>query len=127
MTRRDLVAVLAGDGHGSRSVREHGCGERTFSPPTCRPRGLSSDDPPLRLAGKQFDYLRIQARSFGIDRCLMEQSGSNGRVSVIGIPRGTELLRHVNMLGWSARWIASIGLDPSLFGIHSLRRTKAIL
>ena len=24
-------------------------------------------------------------------------------------------------------WIASIGLDPSLFGTHSLRRTKATL
>jgi hypothetical protein len=24
-----------------------------------------------------------------------------------------------------SRWIASIGLDPSLFGTHSLRRTKA--
>ena len=26
-----------------------------------------------------------------------------------------------------ARWIAGIGLDPSLFGTHSLRRTKATL
>jgi integrase len=26
-----------------------------------------------------------------------------------------------------AEWIASIGLDPSLFGTHSLRRTKATL
>ena len=25
------------------------------------------------------------------------------------------------------KWIASIGLDPSLFGTHSLRRTKATL
>jgi integrase len=24
-------------------------------------------------------------------------------------------------------WIASIGLDPSLFGTHSLRRTKVLL
>ena len=26
-----------------------------------------------------------------------------------------------------AKWIASIGLDPSVFGTHSLRRTKATL
>ena len=26
-----------------------------------------------------------------------------------------------------SKWIASIGLDPSLFGTHSLRRTKATL
>jgi integrase len=26
-----------------------------------------------------------------------------------------------------SEWIASIGLDPHLFGIHSLRRTKATL
>ena len=26
-----------------------------------------------------------------------------------------------------SRWIASVGLDPSLFGTHSLRRTKAAL
>jgi integrase len=26
-----------------------------------------------------------------------------------------------------SRWIAGIGLDPSLFGTHSLRRTKATL
>jgi hypothetical protein len=25
------------------------------------------------------------------------------------------------------QWIASIGLDPSFFGTHSLRRTKATL
>src|SRR3984893_3085021 len=30
----DLVAVLAGDGHGSRPFREHGGGERTVAPPT---------------------------------------------------------------------------------------------
>ena len=26
-----------------------------------------------------------------------------------------------------ASWVASIGLDPTLFGTHSLRRTKATL
>ena len=26
-----------------------------------------------------------------------------------------------------ARWVTSIGLDPTLYGTHSLRRTKAIL
>jgi integrase len=26
-----------------------------------------------------------------------------------------------------AGWIASVGLDPHIFGIHSLRRTKATL
>jgi hypothetical protein len=26
-----------------------------------------------------------------------------------------------------AKWAASIGLDPSVFGIHSLHRTKATL
>ena len=27
----NLVAVLAGDGHGSRPIGEHGCGERAFA------------------------------------------------------------------------------------------------
>ena len=31
------------------------------------------------------------------------------------------------MLGCLSEWIASIGLDPHLFGTHSLRRTKATL
>jgi integrase len=31
------------------------------------------------------------------------------------------------MLGWYTSGVAAIGLDPALFGTHSLRRTKASL
>ena len=30
-------------------------------------------------------------------------------------------------LGFVGDWVASIGLDPSKFGTHSLRRTRAVL
>jgi hypothetical protein len=31
------------------------------------------------------------------------------------------------MRAWLMKWVASVGLDPTLFGTHSLRRTKATL
>ena len=44
-----------------------------------------------------------------------------------GAAAGVAPLRHGQYARSVARWIASIGLDPSRFGTHSLRRTKATL
>jgi integrase len=41
-----------------------------------------------------------------------------------GKDRGLSTRQYARLL---SEWIASIGLDPSLFGTHSLRRTKATL
>jgi hypothetical protein len=68
----DLVALLPGDGNGSRPIREHGRGKRTFAPPTRCPRLLSTHDPPFRLAGQQLDHLRVQVGGIGMDRCVTE-------------------------------------------------------
>ena len=71
----DLVAVLAGDGHGSRPFGEHGGGERTVTPPTRCPGRLSTNDPSFRLAGQQLNHLRVQVRSVGVDRRIVEHDG----------------------------------------------------
>ena len=41
-----------------------------------------------------------------------------------GCDRAITTRQYARLVG---KWIASIGLDPSLFGTHSLRRTKATL
>ena len=38
--------------------------------------------------------------------------------------RGLTTRQYARLVGY---WVASIGLDPSKFGTHSLRRTKAVL
>jgi integrase len=43
---------------------------------------------------------------------------AGGRERCLSTPQYARLL---------SEWIASIGLDPTLFGTHSLRRTKATL
>jgi integrase len=40
------------------------------------------------------------------------------------LPAGVASANYARLL---SEWIASIGLDPKLFGTHSLRRTKATL
>jgi len=49
-------------------------------------------------------------------------SSSSAAVAV-----GTALSRRDSTPGSFHNWIAGIGLDPSFFGTHSLRRTKATL
>jgi len=60
------------------------------------------------------EYLRTTCRSAG--EFLF--SGRNGRGDRLSTRQYARL---------PAKWIASVGLDPSRFGIHSLRRTKAAL
>jgi integrase len=58
----------------------------------------------LKVAGKRpGDFLFNGRRGFG--RCMSTR-------------------QHARLL---AGWLASVGLDPKLFGTHSLRRTKATL
>ena len=47
-----------------------------------------------------------------------------GHVSIVAFPRCMTMRQYARLL---SEWIASIGLDPNLFGTHSLRRTKATL
>jgi integrase len=42
----------------------------------------------------------------------------------LGSGRGLSTRQYARLV---SEWIASVGLDPSLFGTHSLRRTKATL
>ena len=42
----------------------------------------------------------------------------------VGSSRSLTTRQYARLLG---KWIASVGLDPHLFGSHSLRRTKATL
>jgi len=41
-----------------------------------------------------------------------------------GVERSMTTRQHARLV---AEWIGSVGLDPRLFGTHSLRRTKATL
>ena len=60
------------------------------------------------------DYLRVAAKTAG-------QYLFTGRHGLGGCMTTRQYARLVS------EWIASIGLDPNLFGTHSLRRTKATL
>lgn len=60
------------------------------------------------------EYLRIAGRSAG-EFLFAGRNGRSGRLST---------RQYARLL---SKWIASIGLDSSRFGTHSLRRTKAAL
>ena len=59
-------------------------------------------------------YLASQSRKPG-DYLFIGRHGSN---------RSLSTRQYARLL---SKWIAGIGLDPSLFGTHSIRRTKATL
>jgi len=73
--QRELVAVLSGDGQGSRPARHHRSRERPLAAPARRPEGLGADEPPIRLARQQLDHLGVQFCRFGIYRRFAEQTG----------------------------------------------------
>jgi integrase len=60
------------------------------------------------------DYLRATGKRLG-DYLFTGRRGSNVSLTT---------RQYARLL---AEWIASVGLDPHLFGTHSLRRTKATL
>jgi integrase len=60
------------------------------------------------------DYVKVSAKKPG-DYLFTGRRGAN---------RSLTTRQYARLL---AKWIASIGLDPHLFGTHSLRRTKATL
>ncbi|OAF17938.1 hypothetical protein AXW67_05285 [Bradyrhizobium neotropicale] len=75
-----------------------------------------SNEPPVRGALPRQaidDYLRVTGRK-------------SGEYLFIG-RRRTEHMTTRQYARLLSHWIADIGLDPHLFGTHSLRRTKATL
>jgi len=60
------------------------------------------------------DYLRLTGRK--ADQFLFAGRGDGGR--------GLTTRQYARLV---QEWVASIGLDPAMFGTHSLRRTKAVL
>jgi len=60
------------------------------------------------------DYLRLTGRKAG--QFLFAGLGDGGR--------GLTTRQYARLV---QEWVASIGLDPAMFGTHSLRRTKAVL
>jgi integrase len=60
------------------------------------------------------EYLRLTGRKLG--QFLFAGRGENSR--------GLTTRQHARLV---QEWVASIGLDPTNFGTHSLRRTKAVL
>ena len=89
----------------------------------------------MQSIGPQSDRKRRAARQVRVDgtdppsgRRLRESRRQEARrIYVYRPPRfGTEH-HHETVRAAVSEWIASIGLDPHLFGTHSLRRTKATL
>ena len=60
------------------------------------------------------DYLRLTGRK--ADQFLFAGRGDGGR--------GLTTRQYARLV---QEWVASIGLDPAMFGTHSLRRTIAVL
>src|ERR1700732_5216357 len=52
-----------------------GGGERTVTPPLRCPLRLRTNDPSFRLTGQQLNHLRVQVRSVGVDRRIVEHDG----------------------------------------------------
>jgi integrase len=50
-----------------------------------------------------------------------------GRDRIVIVAWWVPMYRRLQYARLLSEWIASIGLDPKLFGTHSLRRTKATL
>src|ERR1043166_5785639 len=107
----------------ARLRRRRGEGRRRCTKRICPPSGYGApteDGPagPVRIA-------RAHPPS---DRRLPASGQSQvGRVPIPGPPRAGQGMTTRQYARLVSEWVASIGLDPRLFGTHSLRRTKATL
>jgi integrase len=79
-----------------------------------RPDGQSSSNSPSRHGKRSEDYLRASGKKAG-------------EFLFSGRRHGDYCMTTRQYARLVAEWIGSIGLDPRLFGKHSLRRTKATL
>ncbi len=92
------------------------------------PRGYAVDRAIVRQSktGRPVKFELTEQTRESLDDHLREVSRECGQYLFPGRGKGTHLTtrQYARLLG---DWLASIGLDPSLYGTHSLRRTKATL
>ena len=74
--------------------------------------------------GHAVDRATVRQKKTGLRQSRQQEAGSASLTGRRGCDRAITTRQYARLVG---KWIASIGLDPSLFGTHSLRRTKATL
>ena len=93
------------------------------------PRGHAVDRATVRQrkTGKPVRFEMTEQTREAVDECLKITNKKPGDFLFAGRGnhgRGMTTRQHARLV---SRWIASVGLNPSFFGTHSLRRTKATL
>lgn len=93
------------------------------------PRGYTVDRALVRQkkTGRPVKFEITEQTRDSIDALIAERQPGAGRYLFVG--RGDND-RHLSTRQYArllADWVAGIGLDPSLYGTHSVRRTKATL
>ena len=93
------------------------------------PSGYALDRATVRQkkTGRSVKFELSEATRQAVDECMKCSGRSSGDYLFIGRRGASGHLstrQYARLLGG---WIGSVGLDPHLFGTHSLRRTKATL
>ena len=94
------------------------------------PNGYTIDRATVRQkkTGRPVRFELTDQTRQAVDDYLKAASKKSGEFLFTGQRRGAALCISTRQYArLVAEWIASIGLDPKLFGTHSLRRTKATL
>lgn len=93
------------------------------------PNGYAADRATIRQkkTGQPVRFEMTEQTRQAVDEYLRASRKKPGQLmfsSRLGADRGMTTRQHARLV---SRWIAGIGLDPHVFGTHSLRRTKATL
>lgn len=106
-----------------------GCDVVTLKVDDIAPSGYAADRATIRQkkTGRPVKFELTEATRQAVDEYLKVSGKKPGECLFTGrhgSNRSLTTRQYARLLG---EWIASIGLDPHLFGTHSLRRTKATL
>ena len=106
-----------------------GCDVVSLKVEDVAPHGYAVDRATVRQlkTGRPVKFEITEQTRQSIDDYLAEAGKLPGEYLFAGRPRRDRPLSTRQYARLVSDWIASVGLDPSLFGTHSLRRTKATL
>lgn len=80
-----------------------------------------------RKTGRPVRFELTDQTRMAIDECLRLTGCKPGQLLFAGRKDGARGLTTRQYARLVQEWVAGIGLDPAKFGMHSLRRTKAVL
>jgi integrase len=81
----------------------------------------------LEQTGKQVKFELTEQTREAVDASITAVGRKPGQFLFLGRRGSDRAISTRQYARLVAKWVASIGLDPSFFGTHSLRRTKATL